>query len=138
MSLSAMLSRTHLLAVSLLCVCVLAGCRQQRSGAFVVGFSQMEHNNPWRLAQTASMKAEAAKRHYELVVTDAQGQTSRQVSQVEDLVARRVNLILLAPREYEGLAPALQVAKAANIPVILVDRGAEGTAGGGKVHIFCF
>ncbi len=57
----------------------------------MVGFSQMEHNNPWRLAQTASMKAEAAKRNYELVVTDAQGQTSRQVSQVEDLVARRVD-----------------------------------------------
>src|SRR5215204_3274722 len=104
------------------------GCRRQER-AFVVGFSQMEHNNPWRLAQTASIKAEAAKRHYELVVTDAQGQTSRQVSQVEDLVARRVNLILLAPREYEGLAPALEAAKAAKIPVILVDREAHGTPG---------
>jgi ribose transport system substrate-binding protein len=89
----------------------------------------MEHNNPWRLAQTASIKAEAANRHYELVVTDAQGQTSLQVSQVEDLVARRVNLILLAPREYQGLAPALQAARDAKIPVILVDREAEGTAG---------
>jgi ribose transport system substrate-binding protein len=67
----------------------------------------MEHNNPWRLAQTASLKEEAAKRNYGLVVTDAQGQTSKQVSDVEDLVARGVDLILLAPREYEGLAPAL-------------------------------
>src|SRR5215213_2436556 len=104
------------------------GCRRQER-AFVVGFSQMEHNNPWRLAQTASIKAEAAKRNYELVVTDAQSQTSRQVSDVEDLVARGVNLILLAPREYEGLAPALQAAKAARIPVILVDRLAEGNPG---------
>jgi ribose transport system substrate-binding protein len=118
------------LVVALVGAALLAGaCRRQDSGAFVVGFSQMEHNNPWRLAQTASMKAEAAKRNYELVVTDAQGQTSRQVSQVEDLVARRVDLILLAPREFEGLAPALQAAKAAKIPVILVDREAEGTPG---------
>jgi galactofuranose transport system substrate-binding protein len=122
--------RATVLAVMLITAAIAAsGCRRQESGAFVVGFSQMEHNNPWRLAQTASIKAEAAKRHYELVVTDAQGQTSRQVSQVEDLVARRVNLILLAPREYEGLAPALEAAKAAKIPVILVDREAHGTPG---------
>jgi galactofuranose transport system substrate-binding protein len=104
------------------------GCRRQER-AFVVGFSQMEHNNPWRLAQTASIKAEAAKRQYDLVVTDAQSQTSKQVSDVEDLVARGVGLSLLAPREYEGLAPALEAAQAASIPVILVDREAEGTAG---------
>lgn len=108
---------------------LLAGCARQDNGKFVVGFSQMEHNNPWRLAQTASLKEEAAKRNYELVVTDAQGQTSKQVSDVEDLVARGVDLILLAPREYEGLAPALQAAREAGIPVILVDREAEGTAG---------
>jgi ABC-type sugar transport system substrate-binding protein len=40
-----------------------------------------------------------------------------------------VDLILLAPREFDGLTPALQAAKAANIPVILVDREAAGTAG---------
>ncbi|HEX8830755.1 MAG TPA: ABC transporter substrate-binding protein, partial [Longimicrobium sp.] len=69
------------------------------------------------------------KRGYELVVTDAQDQTAKQVSEVEDLIARGVNVILLAPREYEGLSPALQAAKDANIPVILVDREAEGTPG---------
>ena len=40
-----------------------------------------------------------------------------------------MNIILLAPREFEGLAPALQAAKQANIPVVLVDREAAGTAG---------
>jgi ribose transport system substrate-binding protein len=89
----------------------------------------MESDNPWRIAQTASLKAEAQKRGVDLVVTDAQGQTAKQVSDVEDLIARRVNIILLAPREFEGLAPALQAAKQANIPVILVDREAAGTAG---------
>ena len=96
---------------------------------FVVGFSQMESDNPWRIAETKSLRDEAAKRGIELVVTDAQGQTAKQVSDVEDLIARRVNLLLLAPREFEGLAPALQSAKAAKIPVILVDREAAGTAG---------
>jgi ABC-type sugar transport system substrate-binding protein len=107
----------------------LASCARKESGQYVVGFSQMESDNPWRLAETKSLKDEAAKRGIQLVVTDAQGQTAKQVSDVEDLIARHVSVILLAPREYEGLAPALQAAKAAKIPVILVDRAAAGTPG---------
>jgi ABC-type sugar transport system substrate-binding protein len=109
----------------------LAGCRKEAAddGKWTVGFSQMGHDNPWRMAQTASLRDEAQKRGYELVVTDAQDQTAKQVADVEDLIARRVDVILLAPREFEGLAPALQAARDANIPVILVDREAEGTAG---------
>jgi ribose transport system substrate-binding protein len=106
-----------------------AACARQDGAQFTVGFSQMESNNPWRLAQTASLKQEAARRGYRLVVTDAQGQTAKQVSDVEDLIARRVKVILLAPREYEGLAPALQAARKAKIPVILIDREAAGTPG---------
>ena len=126
------LSRRRALLACLLATglpALVAGCGRKDSGKFVVGFSQMESDNPWRLAETKSLRDEAAKRGYELVVTDAQGQTAKQVSNVEDLIARRVNLILLAPREYEGLAPALQAAKEAKIPVILVDRAAAGTPG---------
>jgi ribose transport system substrate-binding protein len=117
-----------LLAIALL---VAMGCarKEASSNTFVVGFSQMESDNPWRIAQTKSLRDEAAKRGVQLVVTDAQGQTAKQVSDVEDLIARHVNLILLAPREFEGLAPALRAAKQAKIPVILVDREAAGTVG---------
>jgi ribose transport system substrate-binding protein len=108
---------------------LLMACARRDSGQYTVGFAQMESNNPWRIAQTASLRQEAAKRGYQLVVTDAQGQTAKQVSDVEDLIARRVKLILLAPREYQGLAPALQAAKQAKIPVILIDREAAGTPG---------
>ncbi|MDR3338216.1 MAG: substrate-binding domain-containing protein, partial [Treponema sp.] len=98
-------------------------------GKVVVAFSQMEMNNAWRVAETASIRAEAQKRGIELIYTDAQGDTAKQVSDVEDIIARKPSIILLAPREYEGLAPALAAAKKANIPVILIDRDAAGTAG---------
>ena len=80
----------------------LAGCERKGADAFVVGFSQMESDNPWRNAETQSLRDEAQKRGIELVVTDAQGQTAKQVADVEDLIARRVSVILLAPREFEG------------------------------------
>jgi ribose transport system substrate-binding protein len=106
-----------------------AGAASGATSDLTVGFSQMESDNPWRIAETKSLRDEAARRGVKLVVTDAQGQTAKQVSDVEDLIAQRVDVILLAPREFEGLVPALQSAKQANIPVILVDRAANGVAG---------
>lgn len=119
---------------------ILSGCSKQggqnttagqkpEGGKKTVGFSQMENNGPWRIAETKSMNDEAAKRGYELIATDAQGQTSKQVSDVEDLIARRVDAIFLAPREFEGLASALLAAKEAKIPVFLIDREAAGKVG---------
>lgn len=125
------------LATFALAAAALVACRKDSGGGeaggaadtLVVGFSQMESDNPWRIAETQSIRDEAGKRGVQLVVTEAQGQTAKQVSDVEDLIARRVNVILLAPREFEGLTPALQAAKQARIPVILVDRAAAGTPG---------
>ncbi|WP_445638361.1 ABC transporter substrate-binding protein [Nostoc sp. DSM 114161] len=97
----------------------------------IVGFSQTENIGPWRIAETNSIKEEAAKRKktYDFLMTDAQGQTSKQFSDIEDLIARQVDVIFLAPREYEGLTPALEAARAAKIPVFLIDREAAGKPG---------
>ena len=91
-----------------------------------VGFSQMENNVSWRVAETKSMQDEARRLGVDLVYTDAQSSTAKQVSDVEDMVAQGVKYIVLAPREEEGLQPALDRAKAAGIPVILIDRTVRG------------
>src|SRR4051794_15494691 len=98
---------------------VLAGCRKQEGGGGAadggakkmrVGFSQTETDGPWRIAETNSMQDEAKKRGYELVFTNARGDTATQVSNLEDLVAQRVDAIFLAPREAKGFESALQAA----------------------------
>ena len=78
---------------------------------YKVGFAQTESNNPWRLAQTASMKDEAAK----------------QVSDVNSMIAQQVDAILLAPREEKPLIPAVMNAKKAGIPVFLIDRSVDAS-----------
>lgn len=102
---------------------------QAGNSDIVVGWSQMENNNPWRIAETESIRNEAKERGYGMVYTDAQGDTARQVSDIEDMIAQGVDYIILAPREFEGLGPALNSAKGADIPVILVDRLAKGEPG---------
>ena len=52
------------------------------------GFAQSENNNPWRIAQTASMRSAAEANGVELIVTDARSSTPKQVSDIQDMVAQ--------------------------------------------------
>ncbi|MDX1076481.1 substrate-binding domain-containing protein [Sinorhizobium medicae] len=92
---------------------------------YKVGFAQTESNNPWRIAQTNSMKAEAEKLGHQLVYTDAAGSAAKQVADVNSMIAQGVDLIFLAPREEKPLIPAVMAAKKAGIPVILLDRSVD-------------
>ena len=60
----------------------------KKKDSYKVGFAQTESNNPWRLAQTASMKDEAAKRGCQIVYTDAAGSAAKQVADVNSMIAQ--------------------------------------------------
>src|SRR5215217_4179125 len=96
-----------------------------KKDTYKVGFAQTESNNPWRIAQTESMKAEAQKLGYQLVYTDAAGSAAKQVADVNSMIAQGVDVIFLAPREEKPLIPAVMAAKKAGIPVILLDRNVD-------------
>jgi galactofuranose transport system substrate-binding protein len=102
---------------------------------YKVGFSQTESNNPWRLAETESVKSEAAKRGFQLVYTDAAGSAAKQVADVNSMIAQGVDIILLAPREEKPLVPAVMAAKKAGIPVILLDRRVDPIAKPGRDYL---
>ncbi|MBY0524608.1 MAG: ABC transporter substrate-binding protein [Gemmataceae bacterium] len=105
---------------------LLPGCRQS-GGRLVVGFSQMDTGGAWRVAETRSMREAAAARgdRFRLLVTDAQDQTAKQLADVEDMIARRVTALFVAPREYEGLETVFAAARRVGIPVFLLDREAR-------------
>ncbi len=108
----------------------------EKKDTYKVGFAQTESNNPWRLAQTKSMQDEAKEKGWELVYTDAGGSAAKQVADVQSMVAQRVDAIFLAPREEKPLIPAVMAAKAAGIPVILLDRNVDQSlAKAGKDYV---
>jgi ABC-type sugar transport system substrate-binding protein len=96
-----------------------------KKDTYKVGFAQTESNNPWRLAETASMQDEAKKLGYQLVYTDAAGSAAKQVADVNSMIAQKVDFIFLAPREEKPLVPAIMAAKKAGIPVLLIDRNVD-------------
>src|SRR5471032_2356492 len=97
----------------------------KQKATYKVGFAQTESNNPWRLAQSASMKDEAAKRGCQIVYTDAASSAAKQVADVNSMIAQGVDFIFLPPREEKPLIPAVMAAKKAGIPVLLIDRNVD-------------
>ena len=95
---------------------------------FVIGMSQCNLNEPWRVQMDADIQAAAAK-HPELKVVfkDAQNDTLQQRAQVEEFVSDKVNLIIISPKETQPLTEPVAEAMQAGIPVIVLDRRLLGT-----------
>lgn len=91
----------------------------------VLGVSLMTLNSPYFEAMKRGLEEEALAKGVKLVVTDAQLNVSNQVSTVENLIAQKVDAILLNPVESAAIAPAVEAANQANIPVIALDVSPE-------------
>ncbi|MBP5672365.1 MAG: ABC transporter substrate-binding protein [Victivallales bacterium] len=88
----------------------------------LVGFSQIGAESDWRKASTVSIQEEAAKRGINLLFSDAQQKQENQLKAVRSFIAQGVDIICLAPVVATGWEDVLKEAKAAGIPVILIDR----------------
>lgn len=95
----------------------------------VVAFAQAEMNNAWRVAETESIQSEAEARGIKLIYTNADGDTAQQISDIEDILRQDPDVILMVPREADGVDASLAACKEAGVPVILVDREANAEAG---------
>src|SRR5260370_20330249 len=94
----------------------------KKKDSYKVGFAQTESNNPWRLAETASMQDEAKKRGVQLVYTDAAGAAAQQGADVNSMIPQGVDFLALPPPQEKPLIPALLAAKKARIPVLFLHR----------------
>ncbi len=92
---------------------------------YKVGFSQMESNNPWRIAETRSFQETAEACNWDIIITDAAGSAAKQVADVDSMIAQGIDVLFLPPREEKPLIPAVMKAKAAGIPTFLVDRSVD-------------
>lgn len=106
----------------------LAACGREApggAGAITVGFSQIGAESSWRVAETESIVAEAARRGVKLQLADAQGRLESQIAALHSFLAQEVDAVILAPQKKDGFEPALRELAQAGIPVVLVDRGLD-------------
>jgi ribose transport system substrate-binding protein len=92
-----------------------------------IGMSQCNLGEPWRVQMNADVKS-AAEKHPEIKVVykDAQNDTLKQRSQMEEFISAGVNLIIISPKEAAPLTPVVEQAYKKGIPVIVLDRRVLG------------
>jgi ribose transport system substrate-binding protein len=90
---------------------------------YTIGMSQCNLGEPWRVQMNADIKATADK-HPELriIFKDAQNDTLKQRSHVEEFVSSKVDLLIISPKEAQPLTEPVAKAMDAGIPVIVLDR----------------
>jgi ABC-type sugar transport system substrate-binding protein len=94
-----------------------------------VGFSQSEKEaNPFRIAETQSIKDEAAKLGItQLTTTNANSQFNKQISDVEQMIDSGVQLLVVAPLNSDGWDSVFAKASAKHIPIVTIDRKINAT-----------
>ena len=127
--------KKYCLALFLAALCVfLSACGNPDAAAnhgeekkmIVVGFSQVGAESDWRKANTLSMQAAFSPENgYRLILDDAQQKQERQITAIRNFINQGVDYIVLAPTTERGWDTVLLEARAAGIPVIIVDRMIE-------------
>jgi len=90
----------------------------------IVGFSQSEKEaNPFRIAETESIRQAAEEAGVaQLLVTNADSQLSKQIADIQDMLAQGAQFLIVAPLNSDGLEPAFEAAKEQGVPVLTIDR----------------
>ncbi|ABQ47794.1 Monosaccharide-transporting ATPase [Thermotoga petrophila RKU-1] len=93
---------------------------------YVVGLSLSTLNNPFFVTLRDGAVDTAKKLGIDLIVLDAQDNPAKQLNDIEDLIQRGVDLIIINPTDSDAIVSAVESANEAGIPVITVDRASNG------------
>ena len=123
---------TTMLMVLALSLGILTGCSSpgDSKDSKKIGLIVSTLNNPFFVDLKEGAEAKAKELGYELVVLDSQNDPAKEVSNMEDISTKGVSLVLLNPVDSDAAAATVQIANNASIPVVTLDRAANG----GKVE----
>lgn len=96
---------------------------------YVIGMSQCNLGEPWRVAMNDQIAAEAAKYpEFKVIFADAAQDNSKQIADIQNFVQQKVDLIIASPNESTPLTNVIKEAYEAGVPVILLDRNIDEEA----------
>jgi len=108
------------MAALMLAAFPIAACAGQTLGMVISTL-----NNPFFVTLKDGATEKAAELGVDLVVYDAQDDSAKMTSAMEDLIQKKVDLILVNPTDADAVVPSILKSNAAGIPVFTIDRGAS-------------
>ena len=117
-----------LLLVLALSISLVACTTNQPAGgeSFKIGFVISTQTNPFFVTLKEGAEAKAKELGVELIVLDSQDDPAKEMSNIEDLITKKVSLILVNPTDSDAVVNGVIAANEAKIPVITVDRASNG------------
>ena len=98
-------------------------------GKYTIGMSQANVAEPYRQRMDDDIKAAAEKvSQFSVEFADAQQDNAKQVSDVENFLTRKIDLLIISPNEATPLTAVVAKAFNEGIPVIVLDRKVDGDA----------
>jgi ribose transport system substrate-binding protein len=93
----------------------------------VIGFSQASSNSAHRNTMTTRNQSYAADnlKDVNLVVTNAEGKSAKQISDVESLMVQGMKVLMISAQDGAAIAPIIKQVMAAGIPVITLERSLD-------------
>ena len=116
----------------ILTLCLLAGCstvktNESQEDVILIGFSQVEKENPWRTAQINSFRVACNTEGSRLIYHSPQAYTTQwQVEDCLSLLDEGVDYLAIAPNEPAALKDVLKKAREMGVEVILMQSDPEG------------
>ncbi len=90
---------------------------------YTVGFAQDTMGNDWRIAQVREVEnGFKDKKNIKFFYTNGKSNTAIQIMNIEDMIEKKVDLIISSPRDAKVMTPVIEKAYDQNIPVILLSR----------------
>ncbi|MBQ3090793.1 MAG: substrate-binding domain-containing protein [Oscillospiraceae bacterium] len=91
-----------------------------------IGLSVSTQNNPFFVTLVEGAEEAAGKLGVTLSVADAGDDVTKQVSDIEDLVAKGISVLIVNPVDSDAVTGAVEYAQAQGVRVISVDRAVNG------------
>jgi len=99
---------------------VFVGCKQEKKSK-TFGFTCKQISNPFFAILEETIREEVEKNGDKLITVDPDMDPIKQISQIEELISRKIDALFLNPVDSETIRPALVSLNKANIPVINFD-----------------
>ena len=103
-----------------------ASTDENAEGTTTIGFVVSTQTNPFFVTLKEGAEAKAKELGVELIVLDSQDDSTKAASNMEDLITRGVDVIIVNPTDSDAIVPSVEAANEAGIPVITVDRVSNG------------
>lgn len=105
---------------------ILMSCGQKKETATkVIGVSLLTRSHVFYRDLEAGLQGEANKNNYQLIITAGDFDVGKQISEIEDFIARKVDAIIVCPADSRGIGPGIKEANKAGIPVFTADIASQ-------------